>query len=267
MSDHKRLLEAALFISSRPLMLDDLAKILGVSSLGYVKGLLQKLQKDYDNKAIELFKIPEGWQFQVKPQYLPRVSKLTPYADISEGGKRTLAIIAYKEPIMQSEIIRMQGNKAYSYIKALMKMNLISAKKTNRTKILTLTQEFERYFGEEKKRIKERMDAQMNKTRTQPAPTKRAEEQTVPKPDPVPGQTEEEPPTRPEPEKPAKSVKERQETKNKPKQAKPVRTEKKQSKSAERKAKPRNQGRKVTISTGGDSNVEKTAQPIEELVL
>ena len=37
---HEKILEAALFMSSRPLMLDDLGKLLGVNSLGYVKEML-----------------------------------------------------------------------------------------------------------------------------------------------------------------------------------------------------------------------------------
>ena len=128
--DQKKLLEAALFISSRPLMLDDMARVLKVNSLGYVKDLLEKLQKDYEKRGIELVNNPDGWSIEIKPEFLPHVAKLTPYFNISEGSKRTLALIAYKEPIKQSEIIKVQGNKAYSYIKALKKMNLINIKKS-----------------------------------------------------------------------------------------------------------------------------------------
>jgi segregation and condensation protein B len=78
---------------------------------------------------------------------------------MSEGCKRTLAIIAYKEPVSQSEIIKIQGNKAYTYLKRLQKMNLIKAEKNGRTKTLKLTQEFERYFGEEKEKIKEKLSS------------------------------------------------------------------------------------------------------------
>jgi len=262
MSDHKRLLEAALFISSKPLMLDDLAKVLNVNSLGYVKELLQKLQKDYENKAIELFKTPEGWQFQVKPKYLPQVSGLTPYSDISEGAKRTLAVIAYKEPIRQSEIIRLQGNKAYSYIKSLLKMNLINAKKTSRTKILSLTQEFERYFGEERKRIKEMMDAQVDRMQRQ-AETKaqRASEAAAEEPEAEIGEEE----SKPRPEKYSDGAKPA-----KPGNTRPPKKEKATKKKTGKKAdsKPRKSAsRKVTVRAAGDTDVEKTAQPIEELVL
>jgi segregation and condensation protein B len=155
----EKILEAALFMSARPLMLDELGKILGVNSLGYVKELLEKLQKDYALRGMDIVNTPQGWTMQVKPELLSKVAHLTPYSDISEGSKRALAIIAYKEPVQQSEIIKIQGNKAYSYLKDLRKRNLINMEKKGRTKQITLTGEFERYFGEEKEKIKERLES------------------------------------------------------------------------------------------------------------
>jgi segregation and condensation protein B len=153
----QKILEAALFMSSRPLMLDEIGKILGVHSLGYVKEMLEKLQKEYEGRGMEIADTPQGWVMQVRPEFLGKVAHLTPYSDMSEGCKRALAIIAYKEPVQQSEIIKMQGNKAYSYLKHLQRRNLIKAERKGRTKVIRLTHEFERYFGEEKERIKERL--------------------------------------------------------------------------------------------------------------
>jgi len=161
---HQKTLEAALFMSSRPLMLDELGKILGVSSLGYVKEMLEKLQKEYEGRGMEIVSSPQGWLMQVRSELLPKVAHLTPYSDISEGCKRTLALIAYKEPVEQSEIIKLQGNKAYSYIKQLHRRNLVKSEKKGRTRTLRLTKEFERYFGEEKERIRERLESTQEKS-------------------------------------------------------------------------------------------------------
>jgi len=150
--------EAALFISPRPLMLDDLARVAGVNSLGYLKGMLQKLQEEYADRGIEIVNTPEGWQMQVKQGLLPMVAHLTPYSDLSEGCKRALALIVYKDPLKQSELIKIQGNKAYSYLKSLERRRLIKREPHGRTKMLKLTQEFERYFGEEKDRIKQELE-------------------------------------------------------------------------------------------------------------
>jgi len=157
MKEQKKVIEAALFISDRPLSLDYLGKVSGVNSLGYVREIIESLQKDYEKRGIEIVKTVHGWIMQVRQDLLERVAHLTPYHDLSEGCKRTLALVIYKEPVKQSEIIKMQGNKAYSYIKSLVRKDLVKAEKAGHTKILKLTQEFERYFGDEKERIKEEL--------------------------------------------------------------------------------------------------------------
>jgi|GEM_PF-292954 len=151
------LAEAALFLSPKPLMLDELARIMGVSSLGYVKETLNRLARDYDGSGIEVVSSAAGWGMQVKPQYLGSVAHLAPYANISEGPKRALALILFKEPLKQSDLIKMQGNKVYEYLKVLERMGMIRREPWGRTKKLTLTREFERYFGEEKDAIRQRL--------------------------------------------------------------------------------------------------------------
>jgi segregation and condensation protein B len=172
----KKTLEAALFISTKPIMINELGKIAGVNSLGHVKELLQELQKEYSNKGVEVVQVQDGWIMQVRPEVLPSVSHLTPYSDLSGGVKRTLAIVAYKEPVLQSEVIKHQGNKAYSYVKELVKKGLVKAEKKGHTKELNLTQEFERYFGEDRKTIKERMRRMMETGEEEPEPEGESEE-------------------------------------------------------------------------------------------
>ncbi|MBN2042335.1 MAG: SMC-Scp complex subunit ScpB [Candidatus Aenigmarchaeota archaeon] len=153
----KRLIEAALFMSSRPLDIKELSRITGISSLGHLEEKLEDLAREYEKRGIEILKTPEGWWMQVQQDLLRKVSHLSKYSDLDDGHKRTLALVAYKEPIMQSEIIKTQGNKAYSYVKKLHKKGLIKAEKKGRTKVITLTSEFERYFGDQKEKIKQRL--------------------------------------------------------------------------------------------------------------
>lgn len=161
---HKKIIEAALFISNQPLMLDDLGKIAGINSLGYVKEVLAELRKEYEEKGIEIVSTQDGWEMQVRANVLPQVAHLTPYSDMPEGCKRSLALIIYKEPITQAEIIHIQGNKAYAYLKRLRKIGLIRTERFGRTKKIILTQEFERYFGEEKSKVKQALTAAVEKS-------------------------------------------------------------------------------------------------------
>ena len=156
-SDKAALAEAALFLSPKPLMLDELAKIMGVNSLGYVKESLEKIRDHYSGRGVEVVSTSSGWQMQVKQEYLNSVAHLAPYADLSEGPKRALALILFKEPMKQSDLIKMQGNKVYDYLSELEKLGMVKREQSGRTKVLTLTKEFERYFGEEKETIRQRL--------------------------------------------------------------------------------------------------------------
>ena len=60
---------------------------------------------------------------------------------------RTLAIIAYKQPIKQSVLVEIRGNKSYDHVKELEERGLINAEKFSRTKLLTTTRGFADYFG------------------------------------------------------------------------------------------------------------------------
>jgi segregation and condensation protein B len=155
LKDQKALVEAALFVSENPVDIKTLSKITGITSTKDLNEIIGEMKKelDADSHGIELALTPEGYQFQVKDKFLDKVSGLTTYSDISKGALRTLSIVAIRQPTLQSEIIKIQGNKAYNYIKNLEKKGLIRTEKAGRTKLINTTKEFERYFGKSLKEI------------------------------------------------------------------------------------------------------------------
>jgi len=152
----RKLIEAALFMSSRTMSADEIAKVTGVTPRN-VEKTLDAIVKEYagEGKGVEVVRNPEGWEMRVKPEVLPKVAHLTPYSDLRDGHKRTLALVVYKEPVKQSHVVEIQGNKAYAYIKKLRKKGLLKAEKEGRTVKLSVTKEFERYFGLDRQKIKE----------------------------------------------------------------------------------------------------------------
>ncbi|MCX6818226.1 MAG: SMC-Scp complex subunit ScpB [Candidatus Aenigmarchaeota archaeon] len=152
----RKLIEAALFMSSRTMSADEIAKVTGVTPRN-VEKTLDAIVKEYasEGKGVEVIRNPEGWEMRVKPEVLPKVAHLTPYSDLRDGHKRTLALVVYKEPVKQSHVVEIQGNKAYAYIKKLRKKGLLKAEKEGRTVKLSVTKEFERYFGLDRQKIKE----------------------------------------------------------------------------------------------------------------
>ena len=151
----KALLEAALFVSDKPLTLEKLSKIMGCSQQE-VREQMIRLQTDLktDDRGVELVDTPEGFEMRVKPDYREKVVRLAPFADLSDGMMRTLAIVAAKQPVKQSLIVKFQGNKTYGYITRLEDKGLIKTEKYGRTKIITTTPDFEKYFGKSSEEIR-----------------------------------------------------------------------------------------------------------------
>jgi segregation and condensation protein B len=146
--DPKALLEALLFVSDKPLGLRVLSKLLKLSE-AEVKELLDELGKELGarKRGVQLVETPLGYELRIKPEYREVVMEIAPFADLSDGMMRTLAIVVLKQPIKQSTIVKVQGNKVYGYVRMLAEKGLIEARKHGRTKLLTTTPQFEQYFG------------------------------------------------------------------------------------------------------------------------
>jgi segregation and condensation protein B len=143
------LVEAALFLASRPLTRRALAKLLGDVPLAYVDQLLADLRDAYADatKGIELV-VEEGRALlRVKAPYVDRVAHLAPQQDIAQPVLRTLAVIAYNQPATQADVVRTRGNKAYEHIQELTERGLVRSEEHGRTLLLHVTDEFLRHFG------------------------------------------------------------------------------------------------------------------------
>jgi len=154
----KALIEAAFFVSSKPLSPKYLSKLFSIPEeevIFIIEEISNELKKD--ERGIMLIQTSEGYELVVKPEYRSLVSRIAPFSDLSEGVKRALAIIIAKQPVKQSVIVKIQGNKAYDYLRILEKKGLIKAEKFGRTKIISLTKNFEEYFGKSVEEIKKEL--------------------------------------------------------------------------------------------------------------
>jgi len=166
-TEKKALIEAALFMASQPLSLKELAKISGITSEEKIKSILEEIKRELDaqKRGFELAELPGGYQLRVRQEFLSKVASLTPHSDLSEGMLRSLGIIALKQPATQADVVKIQGNKAYGYIKELEKRGLIKSEKFGRTRRLVTTKEFERYFGKSINEIRESLQRVVNDER------------------------------------------------------------------------------------------------------
>jgi segregation and condensation protein B len=109
---------------------------------------LQDLSYKYKDSGIEIVNKEELWKMDVAKEYVGIVNKLaTGNAEFTKAEQETLAIIAYKQPIKQSIVIKIRGNKAYDHIKNFVSMGLLNKKRTGHTSELSLKDEFYDYFN------------------------------------------------------------------------------------------------------------------------
>jgi segregation and condensation protein B len=144
------LLEAALYVAGRPLDLKTLGSILKTRSKRKVQRLVRMLMKEYANRntALEILELKdERFVLQLKAEYTPQVQRLVKRPLLSIGPLKTLAYIAYKQPVSQMRVIAVRGRHAYAHIKQLEEMGLITREKSGRSSILRTTSYFADYFG------------------------------------------------------------------------------------------------------------------------
>lgn len=146
-------LEAALFISARYLTIKELVELTDINPL-LLKELIEKLRKKYQEGdfAIEIINKGDAWKMDVKQEYFDMINRLaTGSAEFTRAEQETLAIIAYKQPVKQSVIIKIRGNKGYEHVKHFREIGLVRAKRAGHTWELTLSEEFYDYFHLEPK--------------------------------------------------------------------------------------------------------------------
>lgn len=148
MEKEKRYIEAALFISSKPLSLDDFRKITGISALGYVKNLVDELKKEYDERgsAIEINEVEGKYELRVRNEYIDRVKEFAQEAEISKSALRTLAFIAKHDGILKSEVVKRMGTQTYQNVKELTEAGFIKQQRAGRSTKLLITEKFRKYF-------------------------------------------------------------------------------------------------------------------------
>jgi segregation and condensation protein B len=139
--------EAALFAAGRVLSLQELAEISGIPR-DEVRMLADELAREYSQRdgGVEIMVLDDGYVMQVRPKLARLVAPIAP-REMEAPLIRTLAIIAYKQPIKQSDLAAIRGNKSYGHVKELERMGLINSTRQGHTKILTTTKIFADYFG------------------------------------------------------------------------------------------------------------------------
>jgi segregation and condensation protein B len=125
----KLIIEALLFASDKPLSAKELHAALPDANLAELKGALEALQKDYEElgRSFVIKEIAGGYQFRSHSEYGPYILKMlqTSPNRLSRAALETLAIIAYKQPILRQEVEKYRGVDVGGILRMLGEKGLI----------------------------------------------------------------------------------------------------------------------------------------------
>ncbi len=164
-----RIVEAILFSSDKPLRVGEIAELSNLQ-VEEVRKAMKKLRKEYEerNGAVEILRIGNKYVMQLKDEYAEYGYKLGK-KELSDDVLKTLAVIAYYQPISQRKLREMLGTKIYQHVEELKKRGFIYGKSSGRTVVLRTTKKFNEYFGinaskpeEIKKFFNEKMGGEKN---------------------------------------------------------------------------------------------------------
>jgi segregation and condensation protein B len=126
----KAILEAVLFVSPEPVPVARLMSIVGTLSKTEVVQALDILAHDLnqEGRGIQLVQVAGGYRLVTKQEYGPwlkRMDKARTAQKLSRSALESLAIIAYKQPLVRSEIEEIRGVETSSVLRTLCERKLV----------------------------------------------------------------------------------------------------------------------------------------------
>ncbi|HJZ54994.1 MAG TPA: SMC-Scp complex subunit ScpB [Gemmataceae bacterium] len=123
-------LEAALMLADEPLPLRRLVDMVGLADAAEARRLIDRLREllDADGAAFQVEEIAGGYQLLTRAQYHPWLTRLRRTGHelrLTPAAMETLAVIAYRQPIMRAEVEKVRGVTCGDVIRQLMEKGLV----------------------------------------------------------------------------------------------------------------------------------------------
>lgn len=155
-AEAKHIIEALLFATDGPLSVPKLRAIIGHIDGKLLRQLVTELQQEYerDEHSFALVEVGGGFQIYTKPEYAKWVQELfrgKRSAKLTAAALESLAIVAYKQPIIKADIEVIRGVNVEGVMATLLERNLVQVvgrdPRPGRPLLYGTTPEFLRYFG------------------------------------------------------------------------------------------------------------------------
>jgi segregation and condensation protein B len=125
----KAIIEALIFVSETPVPLESIREVLGDISKKDLQRVLGEMTAEYETSArgFTLAEVAGGYQFRTRTAYaewVKKLKKIKPFA-LSQPSLETLAIVAYKQPVLRTEVEKIRGVDSGGVLRTLLEKKLI----------------------------------------------------------------------------------------------------------------------------------------------
>ncbi|MBI3098504.1 MAG: SMC-Scp complex subunit ScpB [Planctomycetes bacterium] len=130
MPEMKQIVEALLFACEEPLAPSKIREVMGSGTPTEVRGIVEALNAEYDaqGRPYQVQEIAGGFQVATRPEYGEWIAKLDTAREsnrLTAAALETLAIIAYRQPILRAEVEAIRGVQSGPILRALMDRDLV----------------------------------------------------------------------------------------------------------------------------------------------
>jgi segregation and condensation protein B len=172
--ESRRIIEALLFVSDKPVSIDALKDVLKNIEPTQVREIIEELNKEYaaSGRSFSIKEIAGGFQMLTDPIYSRWIAALykRPSDRLTGPSLETLAIIAYKQPLTRGDMEAIRGVSVDGVIHTLEERNFIKTKgrldAPGRPILYGTTNEFLQHFGlrslDELPKLKEFQEADLD---------------------------------------------------------------------------------------------------------
>ncbi len=130
LSKAKKIVEALIFASSKPLTPAEIRKVTKVLTTAQISQIVAELREEYQkgDRCFELIEVAGGYELSTKKEFAPWILKIElqkKARQATQSALETLAILAYKQPLTRAEIESLRGVDASGVLTTLMEKNFI----------------------------------------------------------------------------------------------------------------------------------------------
>lgn len=152
----KPIVESLIFAAEEPITLRKLTDIIEGVDSAQIQEAITQLKNDYDvqGRSFQIEEIAGGYQLFTRPEYYEWIAKLRKKSGetkLSQAALETLAIIAYKQPILRADLEAIRGVQSGQIIRLLMEKDLVKVvgrdESLGHPLLYGTTKKFLEYFG------------------------------------------------------------------------------------------------------------------------